>query len=45
MELGGFPVKAVIQDGDTIFVTSIDEAVIQPRKRAAATVISDNTED
>jgi len=37
MELGGFPVQAVIQDGDTIFVTSIDEAVIQPRKRAAAT--------
>jgi len=37
MELGGFPVKAVIQDGDTSFVTSIDEAVIQPRKRAAAT--------
>lgn len=37
MELGGFPVQAVIQDGDTIFVTSIEEAVIQPRKRAAAT--------
>ncbi len=37
MELGGFPVQAVIQDGDTTYVTSLDEAVIQPRKRAAAT--------
>lgn len=35
-ELGGFPVMAVVQNGDTIYMTSIDEAVIQPRKRAAA---------
>jgi hypothetical protein len=35
-ELGGFPVMAVVQDGDTIYMTSINEAVIQPRKRAAA---------
>jgi hypothetical protein len=36
-ELGGIPVMAIIQDGDTVYMTSIDEAVIQPRKRAAAT--------
>jgi hypothetical protein len=37
MELGGYPVYAVIVDGDTIFVTNLEEAVIQPRKRSAAT--------
>ena len=35
-ELGGYPVTAIVQDGDTVYMTSIDEAVIQPRKRAAA---------
>ena len=37
MELGGYPVYVVIVDGDTIFVTNLEEAVIQPRKRSAAT--------
>jgi hypothetical protein len=36
MELGGYPVYAVVQDGDTIYMSNIEEAVIQPRKRAAA---------
>lgn len=37
MELGGVPVKAVIQHGDTVFITELEQAVIQPVKRKAAT--------
>lgn len=37
LELEGHPVVVVISNGDTIYTTSIDEAVIQPRKRNAAT--------
>jgi len=37
LELEGHPVYAVISNGDTVYMTSINEAVIQPRKRAVAT--------
>jgi hypothetical protein len=37
VELEGYPVDVIVQNGDTLYLTSIDEAVIQPRKRAAAT--------
>jgi hypothetical protein len=37
MDLGGYPVTAVITNGDTIFVSNLEEAVIQPAKRRAAT--------
>ena len=36
-ELGGIPVTALVQNGDTVYTTTLDEAVIQPKKRAAAT--------
>jgi hypothetical protein len=35
--LGGVQVMALVIAGDTVYITSIDEAVIKPRKRAAAT--------
>jgi hypothetical protein len=37
MNLGGYPVTALITNGDTIFVSDLEEAVIQPVKRRAAT--------
>jgi hypothetical protein len=37
LELAGVPVQAVIQDGDTVYLSSLQEAVIQPRKRSAET--------
>lgn len=37
MDLGGYPVIAVITNGDTIFVSELEEAVIEPVKRRAAT--------
>jgi len=37
MDLGGYPVIAVITNGDTIFVSNLEEAVIQPVNRRAAT--------
>jgi hypothetical protein len=36
-DLGGQPVTIVIKDGDTIYTSSLEEAVIQPVKRKAAT--------
>jgi pyruvate dehydrogenase complex dehydrogenase (E1) component len=36
MELEGHSMYSVVNEGDTIYMTSIDEAVIQPRKRSAA---------
>ncbi len=36
MDMGGYPVIAVIKDGDTSFVSELEMAVIQPRKRAVA---------
>jgi len=30
IDLGGYPVKAVVQGNDTIFIANLDEAVIQP---------------
>lgn len=36
-ELGGIPVMALVIEGDTLYFTHVDEAVIKPRKRAAAT--------
>ena len=37
MELGGFPVIAIVTDGDTLFTTELASAVISPVKRKAAT--------
>lgn len=37
MDLGGYPVIAVIKDGDTSYLSELEMAVIQPRKRAVAT--------
>jgi len=37
LELAGVPVQAVIQNGDTVYLSSLQEAVIQPRKRSAET--------
>jgi hypothetical protein len=31
LDLGGYPVKAVVQGNDTVLIASLDEAVIQPR--------------
>lgn len=36
MELGGYPVFAIIKDGDTTYMSNLEEAVIKPKKRAAA---------
>jgi hypothetical protein len=36
MKLGDYPVDAIIHNGDTIYVASLMEAVIQPKKRVAA---------
>lgn len=36
MDLGGYPVIAVIKDGDTSYLSELEMAVIQPRKRAVA---------
>jgi hypothetical protein len=33
MELGGYPVTPLIQDGDTILVSHLDSAIIRPRMR------------
>jgi hypothetical protein len=33
MELGGYPVQALVKNGDTIFISRLEEAVIKPRKR------------
>jgi hypothetical protein len=37
VELGGYPVTALVQNGDTIYMATLEEAVIQPRKRSAET--------
>lgn len=39
MELGGYPVMAIIENGDTLFTsaTQLEAAVIEPVKRKAAT--------
>jgi len=37
MALGGYPVNAIVQNGDTTFVFTLEEAIIQPRKRTPAT--------
>jgi hypothetical protein len=37
MKLGDYPVDAIVQNGDTIYVAELKEAVIQPRKRVAST--------
>ncbi len=37
MKLGDYPVDAIIHNGDTIYVARLMEAVIQPKKRVAAT--------
>ena len=37
MELEGHPVYAVVENGDTVLVSTLEEAVIQPRKRTAST--------
>jgi hypothetical protein len=31
IDLGGYPVKAVVQGNDTVLIANLDEAVIQPR--------------
>jgi uncharacterized ubiquitin-like protein YukD len=36
-ELGGYPVTAIIQDGDTIYISQLQQAVINPVTRKAAT--------
>lgn len=36
-ELGGYPIYAIVQNGDTTYMFTLEEAVIQPRKRVAAT--------
>jgi hypothetical protein len=33
MMLGGYPVNALVRDGDTILISQLDEVVIRPRKR------------
>jgi len=35
IELGGYPLYAIVQNGDTVLVSNLDEAVIQPRKKSA----------
>jgi hypothetical protein len=37
MDLGGYPVIAIVTNGDTVFTTELEAAVIQPAKRKAAT--------
>jgi hypothetical protein len=37
MNLGCFPVTAIVQNGDTVYMSELEQAVIQPRKRTAAT--------
>jgi hypothetical protein len=37
VNLGGFPVTAIVQNGDTVYMSELEQAVIQPRKRTAAT--------
>jgi hypothetical protein len=37
LEFGGYPVYAIVQNGDTTYVSTLEEAVIKPRKRVAAT--------
>jgi len=34
--LGDYPVYAIVQNGDTVYLATLEEAVIQPRKRTAA---------
>jgi len=34
IELGGYPVSAVVQDGDTLLVANLNEAVINPPGKA-----------
>jgi hypothetical protein len=36
LELGGVPVNALVKDGDTVLISHLEEAVIQPRSRHAA---------
>jgi hypothetical protein len=35
IELGGYQLYAIVQNGDTLYVSSLEEAVIQPRKKSA----------
>jgi hypothetical protein len=37
VDLGGYPVTAWVENGDTIYMATLEEAVIQPRKRSAET--------
>lgn len=37
LEFGGYPIYAIVQNGDTTYMTTFEEAVIQPRKRTPAT--------
>ncbi len=36
MELGGYPVQAIIHNGDTIYASELNEATILPKKRTVA---------
>lgn len=36
MDLGGYPVYAIVQNGDTIWSAELSEAIILPKKRTAA---------
>ncbi len=35
IDVGGNPVTAVVKDGDTLYISQLEEAVIQPVKRKA----------
>jgi hypothetical protein len=35
LTLGGYPVSALVRDGDTILISQLDEVVIKPRSRNA----------
>jgi hypothetical protein len=37
MDLGGHPVTSVVQNGDTFYMSELEQAVIQPTRRSAAT--------
>jgi hypothetical protein len=37
LELGDRPLYAIVENGDTVYMATLEEAVIQPRKRMATT--------
>jgi hypothetical protein len=43
INLGGYPVSAVVQGNDTVLIANLDEAVIQPRTNKPSIAICANT--